>query len=90
MNAEIQAIAQKWDFEKHKYARYDLPSYATVYERDMEKIVVCAACGKPMKYGDGYTSLSIHDFMGFGYAVCADCHEKELVAKMQTQKRSKK
>ena len=89
MNAEIQA-AQKWDFEKHKYAQYDLPSCATTYERDMEKIVVCAACGKPMKYGDGYTSLSIHDFIGFGYAVCADCHEKELVMKMQTQKRGMK
>ena len=30
-------MAEKWDFEKHRYEPYDLPSYATIYENDMEK-----------------------------------------------------
>ena len=80
-------MAEKWDFEKHRSEPYNPPSYATIYEDDMEKIVVCADCGKPMKFGTSYVSLAIHNFMGFGYAVCADCHEKELAAKIQSQQK---
>ncbi len=74
-------MAEKWDFEKHRYEPYSLPPFATIYENDMEKIVVCAECGKPMKFGTSYVSLAIHNFMGFGYAVCEECHRKELAAK---------
>ena len=50
----------------------------TTYSNDMEEIVVCAACGKALKFGDAYTSRKILSNGGFGFAVCEDCYEKEF------------
>lgn len=48
-------------------------------ETDMEKVVNCAECGKPMKYGESFTSQRIYDSAGlFGYAVGRECHESGL------------
>jgi hypothetical protein len=44
----------------------------------MEEIIVCAACGKALKFGDAYTSRKILSNGGFGFAVCEDCYEKEF------------
>lgn len=50
----------------------------TTYSNDMDEIVACAACGKPLKFGDAYTSRKIQSNAGFGFAVCEDCYEKEF------------
>ena len=47
------------------------------YEADMSTVVNCAQCGKELVYADSYTSLEVQTPLGFGYAVCADCYEKE-------------
>ncbi|MFQ6793822.1 MAG: hypothetical protein ACLRT4_13770 [Thomasclavelia sp.] len=56
---------------------YELPQGASLYEKDMEKIVACAECGKKIRYGNSYTSRRIQNLVGFGYAVCGECYAKE-------------
>ena len=70
-------IARKWDFKKHEYNSYELPEGASCYEVDLERKVACGSCGKPMIFGNGYTSRQIHTVHGMGYCVCDKCYEKE-------------
>ena len=71
--------AQKWNPTAHIYEPYEIPDNWTVplYTADMNMIVNCAACGKKIKYGDGYNSKLIHNSIGLAYMVCKDCMEKE-------------
>ena len=69
--------AQKWNPKMKKYAPYELPEGASIYEDDMEVIVSCAQCGREMRFGDGYTSKQIHTKYGMGYAICEKCYEQE-------------
>lgn len=66
-----------------KYEPYEIPDTWTVplYTADMNMIVNCAACGKKIKYGDGYNSKLIHNSFGLAYTVCNDCMEKENAEK---------
>jgi len=43
----------------------------------MDKIVNCANCGKELKFGECYTSKTIHTEIGMGYGVCEECYNKE-------------
>ena len=69
----------KWNSKKHDYEDFESPAKnPALYEEDMEKVVDCANCGKPSKFGDMYTSLTIHTSLGFGYAVCPKCYDIEI------------
>ncbi len=57
----------------------------SVIEDDMNVKIHCAACGKLMRYGDGFTSKLISDECGFGYTVCRDCYIKERHANCCTK-----
>lgn len=69
--------AQKWNYKMHDYEPYELPLNATMFEYDMDTIVACARCGDQMVYGNSYTSLEIHNAMGFAYCVCEKCYAEE-------------
>lgn len=69
--------ALKWHPKEHKYHEYELPAGSSAFEKDMEKMIACAQCGKQMPYGLGYTSRQIHTPGGFGYLVCEQCYSKE-------------
>lgn len=71
---------KKWNYKTKEYEEYTVPDSWKVklFSVDMEEKINCASCGKSMKLGDGYTSRTIHDRHGFGYAVCEDCHSKEF------------
>lgn len=70
---------KKWNHKTHEYEPFDSPAVKpALYETDMDKVCDCANCGKPHKFGDMYTSLTIHTEVGFGYAVCPDCYEVEI------------
>ena len=56
----------KWNYNKHDYDEYVLPSGAMTYIDDLERTIACAACGKPVIAGDTYTSKEIHTNAGFG------------------------
>lgn len=49
-----------------------------IYCDDMDELVRCPSCKKILKFGDSYTSREVLTDVGFGYAVCPDCYEKEL------------
>lgn len=71
--------ALKWIPDKKDYIPYDLPDGACLYTDNMEQEVACCQCGKKVKYGDCYTSRTIHTPNGgFGYAECEDCYFKDL------------
>ena len=81
----MRTIMKKWNYETHQYEEYKVPSdwNVSMYETDMDKVVNCAECGKQIKYGESYTSVKIHDEVGFGYAVYYDCHCKGLKEKLE-------
>ena len=73
-------VLKRWNWKKRKYEDYEVPDdwhiYTLVY--DLDTFVDCASCGKGVPYGLTYTSMEIHTDMGMGYALCDECHEKEL------------
>lgn len=68
----------KWNYKTKDYDDYTPPAGAELFSEDLEQPVACAACGKKIKFGDGYTSREIHNHAGFGFIVCAKCYESEL------------
>lgn len=70
---------QRWNYDKQAYELYMIPSTWSVksYSNDMDEIVNCAHCGRPVTYGSCYTSKEIHTPHGFGYAVCGECYDME-------------
>lgn len=72
------ALLQKWDYERHEYGPFLSPAAREVMlTGDDDSICRCAECGKKIRFGDSFTSIRIHDPIGFGYAVCSDCYQKE-------------
>lgn len=67
----------RWNYEKHIYEPYPVSDNVAMYREDFDSLVDCCECGKEVKFGDCYTSLRIHNYMGLGYAVCEKCYEKE-------------
>lgn len=82
---------KKWNFKTLEYEEYTVPDDWKVktFSTDMEEKVNCAACGKLMEYGDGYTSRTIHTKNGFGYVVCEDCYKKEREEELAYENKSK-
>lgn len=71
-------LLQKWDEELHAYLPFESPARVlSLYSEDMLAEVDCANCGKRMTYGDGYTSMTIHNEIGLGYPVCEKCYQQE-------------
>lgn len=76
-------ILQKWNYNKHAYENYEVPDnwICKCYSNNMDEIVNCPHCGKQITFCEGYTSMEIHTDLGFGYAVCEECHNKEFERK---------
>lgn len=71
----MQRKAKKWNGKE--YDEYILPSGAKTIA-DLDEEIQCAICGRLVKYGDCYTSHTVHTDFGIGYAVCEDCYTEEL------------
>ena len=80
-------ILNKWNYKTHKYNPYIVSDAwnCKTYSNDMNEIVNCPHCGKEIKFGDCYTSLEIHTNIGFGYAVCEECHQKEIERRLTNE-----
>lgn len=73
-------VAQKWNSYHRKYRPYVLPEdelKCSLLEDRMDKVIACAGCGKPVKFGESFTSLEIHTESGFGFMVCHMCIDQE-------------
>ena len=70
---------KKWNYKTLEYEDYTVPANWKVklFSKDKNEKINCAACGKSMVYGDGYTSRTIYSICGIGYVVCEDCYGKE-------------
>ncbi len=81
-------IAQKWDFKTHTYKPYNTPDTwkCPLTTDNMDEDINCSNCGKPVKFGNCFTSLAIHTLIGFGYPVCETCYEAELKAKDENKR----
>lgn len=74
-------VAERWDPYHGKYRLYVLPEdelKCSLLEDRIDKVIACAGCGKPVAFGDAYTSLEIHTETGFGFSVCPNCHIEEI------------
>lgn len=80
---EKSIILNKWNYEKHKYEKYCVPSEwnVKIYTGNMEEIINCAHCGRKIKAGDSNTSCEIHNEVGIGYGICGRCFNKEMMRK---------
>ncbi len=74
-------ILNKWNYKKQIYEPYNISDEwnCKLYSEDLNEIVNCPHCGKKIKFGDCYTSLEIHNYIGFGFAVCEKCYEEEWI-----------
>ncbi len=75
----------RWNYATHEYDPYKPdPSWKIqLFSDDMDLPINCTNCGKEMTYGDGYTSLELHNHIGLGYPVCEDCYEQEHVRRKE-------
>ena len=80
-------LLRKWKYDKHKYEPYKIPDTwnCKMYSENMDEIINCCQCGKKIKFGDTYTSLEIHNNIGFGYAVCEKCHNLEIKKRKENE-----
>lgn len=71
---------QKWNFKTQRYDPYQVPdgTVLALYLEDMDTIIHCAGCFQPLQYGKSLTSRTLHNQMGFGWPVCADCYAIEF------------
>lgn len=81
-------ILNKWNFKSRNYESYEVPDDWKIktFCADMDEIINCPHCGRELAFGDGYTSRQIHTKHGMGFAVCADCYEKEFRAEQTARK----
>ncbi len=70
---------KRYNVTNKRYEPYEVPDewIVTTYSA-LGLRVNCAQCGAYIKYGQSYTSLEVHDKVGFGYAVCPACHHEEM------------
>lgn len=69
----------RWCYSTHSYEPYFVPPNwkIVLYTDNMDEPINCTSCGKPMTYGQGYTSRELHSPVGFGYPVCESCYAEE-------------
>jgi len=74
-------ILRKWNYETHEYEPFEVSDSlkAVTYSADMDELIDCPHCGRPLLYGESFPSLEIHTAAGFGYAVCQKCYSEEWV-----------
>lgn len=75
-----KVFLKRWNYSENKYMPYMVPDDWNVgfYEEDLDKKCNCACCGKLDKYGNMFSSMEIHNDVGYGYMVCRNCSDAEL------------
>lgn len=79
---------RRWNWETHAYEPMTVPEEwnCPIYALNMDEVVNCPSCGKEMTFGEGYVSLEIHNALGFGYSVCAECYHEEWTRRREEGK----
>jgi hypothetical protein len=70
---------KKLNLDTGEYEPYELPKGSIKICTIMGLEVTCADCGKPVPYGNAFTSKRIFGYIGYGYAICGECYRKEIV-----------
>lgn len=84
-------ILSKWNYKTERYEPYSSPAKEKIlFTQDMEQIVECANCGRKLKFGESYTSKTIHTSVGLGYPVCESCYIEEVNEEADSRDPSKK
>lgn len=81
-------LAEKKNRELDVYEICYIPDGAVLSQSNMDELVVCAQCGRPLRYGDSYCSMEIFSGGGFGYAVCDSCHQEEKYRRWPDMKKT--
>lgn len=80
---------KKYNEKTKQYEPYTIPDswHCPLVTSDMHEVVNCVRCGKYLEFGDGYTSMQIHNDYGCGYTVCSKCHEEEWQERKKNEHR---
>lgn len=75
-------MAKKWNIKERRYEPYEIPDswVCPMLTPNLDMPVNCASCGKAMRFGEGFTSHTIHGENGMGYSICEDCMKEEWAA----------
>lgn len=70
----------RWDIYTEKYEPVQIPDdwKVAMYSDNMDEQINCVNCGKPLTYGESYTSRRYHNRAGMGYMECEDCYYDQL------------
>lgn len=70
---------RKWNGVTYKYEIHYVPEKWNVTKyTSLNSDCNCASCGKKIEYRQSHRSLTIYDIIGNGFAICEDCHGREL------------
>lgn len=76
----------KWNYKTKKYDPYTPPAGARMMA-ELDEVIKCAECGGKVIYGNCYTSRTIHNRYGLGYAVCSNCYTQERNQELKEEKK---
>lgn len=68
----------KYNYDTKKYEVFNIPESTPLWTEDMNEIIMCAECHREIKFGDSYTSMTIHSGAGLGFPVCESCYYQEM------------
>lgn len=70
----------RWNSYTEQYEPVQIPNNwkVALYSDNMDEQINCVNCGKPMTYGEGYTSRRYHNPAGMGYMECEECYYDQL------------
>lgn len=70
----------RWNIYTEQYEPVQIPDdwKVAMYSDNLDEQINCVNCGKPMTYGEGYTSRRYHNKAGMGYMECEDCYYDQL------------
>lgn len=88
----MRLIAKRMNYKTRKYEPCHVPDNAVIMA-GLNDVVQCANCGRPVRFGNTFSSSDICNDVGIDYAVCLDCYRSEKLMRYwmeQAEKNEKK
>ena len=74
----MKAFKYDWDTDQDEMIEIPDGWSCPLEPKSFDTAINCAQCGKPIRYGNSYTSLELETKGGESYWVCWPCHKREI------------
>ena len=73
---------RKWNYDKHVYEEHEVTDgWDCKWIINSKEVCNCCKCGKEVTLATSFSSLEVHNKVGFGYLVCEKCYQEEIERK---------